>query len=254
MTNDILGGSDSARWDPEKALKPTKDKVTDEYVIKINSCWRKSAESIIEVGRLLNELKKKVDHGKWINIVVQRLPFGLRVAQRLMMIASNPVLSNATHVSHLPPSYGTLYALTDIPDRELEEYIKTGLIFPGMQRWEVGRLPGNDLARLPDALARILTVARRFNPSQLCERVPHLDIDGEVEEKRAIVLMHLSRYFRDLAKEYWAFETGHDWGEPRSKQDFRDIAADKEVWDVITAKDQNRSGASHSGLTIPSWK
>lgn len=33
-------------------------------------------------------------------------------AQRLMQIASNPALANATHVSLLPPSWGTLYELS----------------------------------------------------------------------------------------------------------------------------------------------
>ena len=49
-------------------------------------------------------------------MVEGHLPFGERTAQRLVTIANDPRLSNATHVSHLPQSWYTLYELTKVPD------------------------------------------------------------------------------------------------------------------------------------------
>jgi hypothetical protein len=48
------------------------------------------------------------------------LPFSERTAQRLMSIASDPRLSNPTHVSVLPNSWGTLYELTKLTDEALQ--------------------------------------------------------------------------------------------------------------------------------------
>jgi len=44
------------------------------------------------------------------------LPFAARTAQRLMAVAADARLANPTHVSLLPPSWGTLYELTKLPD------------------------------------------------------------------------------------------------------------------------------------------
>jgi hypothetical protein len=64
-----------------------------------------------------------------------RLPFGLRTRQRLIAIAIHPVL--ATHVSQLPPCWGTLYALTELEDDVLRAALVDGRINPRLQRNEI---------------------------------------------------------------------------------------------------------------------
>jgi hypothetical protein len=39
------------------------------YATKIGAAWRKTTESIIETGRLLNEAKAEVEHGDWLKLV-----------------------------------------------------------------------------------------------------------------------------------------------------------------------------------------
>jgi len=53
------------------------------------------------------------------------LPFGARTAQRLMGISKQPLLTNPTHASDLPPSWMTLYELTKLPDLDANVRRKT---------------------------------------------------------------------------------------------------------------------------------
>jgi hypothetical protein len=70
---------------------------------------------------------------------MEALPFNERTAQRLMKIAEHPVLSNATHVSHLPTSWGTLYELSKATPKLLEAKIQDGTITPRLERSQVAR-------------------------------------------------------------------------------------------------------------------
>lgn len=46
----------------------------------------------------------------------------------------------ATHVSHLPASWGTLYELTKLKDEQFQQAVQNGAINPGMERADVGQL------------------------------------------------------------------------------------------------------------------
>jgi hypothetical protein len=85
-----------------------------EHALKITAAWQKAVTSIIETGRLLIEAKKRLPPGVFGSMFsVGRsvsteplVPFCKRTAERLMRIASHPVLCDATHVSRLPPLGG----------------------------------------------------------------------------------------------------------------------------------------------------
>ncbi|SIO54828.1 Protein of unknown function [Bradyrhizobium erythrophlei] len=109
------------------------------HASKISAAWQKGTDSIIEVGRLLIEAKKdpKLQHGSFEVMVRTRLPFNEQTAQKLMKIANNPVISKAAHVRLLPPSWGTLYELTKVPEPRLIAAIEDGTINPKTQRKDV---------------------------------------------------------------------------------------------------------------------
>jgi hypothetical protein len=71
------------------------------WVQEITATWRKSLESILDTGRLLIEAKEKLDPGEFLEMIVRDLPFGERTAQRLMAIARDERLTDATHGSLL---------------------------------------------------------------------------------------------------------------------------------------------------------
>lgn len=123
-------------------------KATAEYwAPRINAEWRKSVEGILNVGRQLIAAKEACEHGEFLrlfkgheNAVSEPVPFGERTAERLMSVAMHPVISNPTHASDLPQSWGTLYELTKLDDEQIVAGIKAGEITPDMTRAEASAL------------------------------------------------------------------------------------------------------------------
>lgn len=98
----------------------------------------KSVESIIDVGRLLLKAKRELVRGEWGRMFEENLvPFAQSTASHLMAIASNAVLTNLSHVTSLPPSWGTLYELSRVEPKRLAAAFKDGIITPDMKRKEV---------------------------------------------------------------------------------------------------------------------
>lgn len=83
-------------------------------------------------GQLLIQAKEALDHGQFMAMTANQLPFTHNTACRLMSIAHNPVLSNFARVQNLPPSWTTLYDLSRLPMPILEQAIVDGRVHPGM--------------------------------------------------------------------------------------------------------------------------
>ncbi len=114
---------------------------------RFRNALKKSVEGIIEAGRVLIEAKNELEHGQFIDWVERDLRFGaaqesdrklsLRKAQMLMFVAKNEVISNANHWFAFPPSWRTLWELSQIrPKQRLLHFIDSGKINPGMTREE----------------------------------------------------------------------------------------------------------------------
>jgi hypothetical protein len=115
-------------------------KTRRQFAEEIGRAWQKSVENIIETGRLVAQAKNGLQHGEFTAMIETDLPFAPNTAQRLMAIATHPVLSNTAHGPLLPPSWRTLYELTKLPEQILEEKIADGTINPGMERKDVADL------------------------------------------------------------------------------------------------------------------
>ena len=99
----------------------------------IAASWQKSTQGIFDTGRWLQAAREELDRDAYNAL---QLPFCARTRQRLVAIATHPVL--ATHVSRLPPSWGTLYALIENGnDALLRAALADGRIHPGLQRKDV---------------------------------------------------------------------------------------------------------------------
>lgn len=114
---------------------------------RFRNALKKSVEGIIEAGRVLIEAKNELEHGQFGDWVVRDLQFGdpqeggrqisLRKAQMLMFVAKNEVISNANHWFAFPPSWRTLWELSQIrPKQRLLDFIASGKINPGITREE----------------------------------------------------------------------------------------------------------------------
>jgi hypothetical protein len=115
----------------------------------INGHLKTSVESILAMGRDLIAAKKQVGHGPWLTMfpgrpdsVAKPLGFHESTARRLMIIVAHKELTNRAHVHVLPPSWGTLYELTKVPEPTLRKALTNGSIRPDMERREVASLRG----------------------------------------------------------------------------------------------------------------
>jgi hypothetical protein len=120
------------------------------FANRFNVAWRKAVEGIIESGKILAEAKEALS-GRFIGFVQSRLGMSPRTAERLMAIAADTWITDSTHVSSLPPSWGTLYQIATLAVPERERLVEAGIIRPDMERAdiekEIRRLRGSGSAK-----------------------------------------------------------------------------------------------------------
>lgn len=126
------------------AIEPTREG----YARAIHTVCRRSA---VAVGKLLIAAKDRLEHGDFLSMVEEDLPFGERTAEKLMLVARNAVLSNPTHESDLPGTWTVLYELALIDKKleapgTLEAWIKRGIVHRDIKREEVEDLVEHELA------------------------------------------------------------------------------------------------------------
>lgn len=128
-----------------------------DWAAHIQTSWRSGVESIIETGRRLIEAKRVLPHGEFGKMIEGDLPFSRKTSFKLMAIATDKRLTNDSHVSHLPPSWGTLYELTMLSDDDFDERIANGSIHPDMTRSEVrtNRSPVSPTSERPRVAVKV---------------------------------------------------------------------------------------------------
>jgi hypothetical protein len=167
----------------------------DYFLERIRDHWNKQVETILETGRLLIQAKDELEHGKFQNMVNKQLPFGPRTAQMLMVVAKNPALSNAKYISHLPPSWGTLYDLAGLPESELIDLIERRAVRPDMERSDVKKLHFARLDQVPRALDVLFDFMCRVPPEELASNVV---FNSWPEEKLSTAARKLPSYVEEL--------------------------------------------------------
>ncbi len=118
----------------EKAIADADERIVEDCRAAIHVAWQKNLENILNVGRMLVQVKSRISRGRFAIMVNDELPFGARTAQMLMTVAEDKRIANAKHASHLPPSWMTLYNLTRLTDAEFEFGVDAGMIRPDLQR------------------------------------------------------------------------------------------------------------------------
>lgn len=188
--------------EPSSVISLTEARV-GHYVGRIRSAWQRQVDSIVETGRLLSEAKRELPGG-FLAMIEEQLPFGARTAQMLMKIADNPVLTDAQYVSHLPPSWGTLYELTQLPQDLLREWILDGTIHPQLERREVAMLnrPAHEieLAAAPagttDGKPRVYVPGGK-TIADLCREAAQLQAQGATPKEAAEMADISDRTYRE---------------------------------------------------------
>jgi hypothetical protein len=112
----------------------------DDHIERINHVWKKTGEDyiagIIEVGQELIAIKDKL--GQSLRRMADKFPFSWQTANRLMLVSK----WTDTHAcqSRLPPSWMTLYELTQVPEEVMRAALEDGRINPNMTLRDAKRL------------------------------------------------------------------------------------------------------------------
>ena len=120
------------------------------YAQRITACQRKSVNSIIECGRLLIAATDKLEHGEFLKMIENNLPFKRSTAQALMKIANDKRITNNQRAGCLPAHWSTLAKLTQLPDAAFEARIADGTIHPGLERGPAAAMIDSYFASLPN--------------------------------------------------------------------------------------------------------
>jgi hypothetical protein len=111
----------------------------DEIINQITFSWKKATEYIMEVAILLNHYQTdKVNQKLWFELrtqLIERKIMSKTTISNLCSIGNNPILQK--NIDLLPPAYNTITELSKIPEKELNEKFKTGLISPELKLEEV---------------------------------------------------------------------------------------------------------------------
>lgn len=206
--------------------------------------------SIVEAGREFAEAKTSVVHGEFGRLA-ELLGMTPRTVQMFMAVAGHAGLSNAKHVSLLPPSWGTLYQLSRLEPPALEAAIEAGEVRPDMERKDAMqlvaryRIEAGELARAEPSAPAVITgtfrtitadppwkydnratraAAEDHYPTLTVEELKALDVDGGPVRDRAADGCHLylwttNAFLREAFAilEAWGFEykTCLTWVKPQ---------------------------------------
>jgi hypothetical protein len=139
LTHEVLPPLPSTQSRMEALARP---RTSRQFANEIRSHLSRSVEEILAVGELLIEAKQTLQHGKFEAMVEEELGWSPATAQRLMIVARTPFLSNPAHGQLLPTSWRTLYELSQVPEDEFRQAIEAGAIKPEITRSEVLALRG----------------------------------------------------------------------------------------------------------------
>jgi hypothetical protein len=107
--------------------------------------WRDSVEGIIATGKALATAQTELEPDEYrILAKDEQFPFSKRMVQMLVKVAKHPVLSDEACFASLPPTWGTLHALTQLPTNNLKRGLADGTINPKMERKNIIKLKPRD--------------------------------------------------------------------------------------------------------------
>jgi Protein of unknown function (DUF3102) len=102
----------------------------------IKQAWTEAEENFAAIGRYLNHAKMQLNHGEFMAMVENDLPFRYSTANRLMKVAA-ALDAGVLPTNRLPPSYATVYELLTLSEEERQRALDEGVVRPEMQRKDV---------------------------------------------------------------------------------------------------------------------
>jgi hypothetical protein len=180
-----------------------------DYAERIEKQWQKAATSIIEVARLCSEANERLS-GLHKKLLIKELPFGESTFSKLVQVGNDKRLRGSRVRALLPPSYSTIYEITLLNDKELNQAIKDEVISPtvrraAVQRWRLSRpartaTVKSDKPKLPDEFYAGIYLAGDLSAEQT-QRLD--DILNQICAKLPVEIVRLSDQKYEKAMRQW---------------------------------------------------
>jgi N6-adenosine-specific RNA methylase IME4 len=106
----------------------------EEWGVIVRADLGQSVQGVIDAGRHLREAKAQIEHGQWEKWLDAEVGITRPTANRLMLVAGHPTISNRSHANGLPSSWDTLYQLSQLKPAQLEAAIIDGEVTPALER------------------------------------------------------------------------------------------------------------------------
>jgi hypothetical protein len=152
-----------------------------EFVGEISRLWNESQHRFIEIGRYLAEAKERLEHGEFMPMIESDLPFGHKVAVKLMAVAK-AVDEGIFPPKDLPSSYSTVYELISLKEDERARAVEAGIVRCDVSREEIVRFKHQIRAErqegAPKAFVSAATLRRRLK-KLLAERE---ELDRQIQD------------------------------------------------------------------------
>ncbi len=93
------------------------------YAREIKQHWQKAVDSIFRVCGLVVKAKDQLETIDWERLK-DDLPFSDSVLKKLLIIGNDKRLQKQKVQKLLPPSYSTIYEITQLEDEELKDAVE----------------------------------------------------------------------------------------------------------------------------------
>lgn len=122
-----------------------------DFAAAINGAWRETVDGVLRTAELYYEAHRDLGTNGWQDLLAH-VPHADSTARRLVCVGRwRDGAGSWVPVSMLPPSWGTLYALSRVPASELRSAIAAGRVHAGMERKDAeALLPRKAKAPCPD--------------------------------------------------------------------------------------------------------
>jgi hypothetical protein len=104
-----------------------------QHANRINACWRKTVESILDTASYLIEAEQELGSAEFKLMVEQDLEMSASTARKIKLIGRHPVLSQRAYMHNLPACWGTLYELSKLDAATLLPLIEDGTVSPKLE-------------------------------------------------------------------------------------------------------------------------
>jgi site-specific DNA-methyltransferase (adenine-specific) len=106
----------------------------EQWAAVVRSDLGQAVAGFIAAGRHLSDARPQIPHGTWDSWLRRDVGITQPTAYKLMLVAQNPALVNHSHGNDLPPSWTTLYELSQLEAPLLEAAILAGRVTPELER------------------------------------------------------------------------------------------------------------------------